>query len=90
MYFLLPYNLLVYGVNDIYDYESDLKNPRKGSLEGSIVAPQARGALWGAIIATNIVSLVWLGSLIGQNGKIVLALTVILAVTYSLKGLRFK
>jgi 4-hydroxybenzoate polyprenyltransferase/glycosyltransferase involved in cell wall biosynthesis len=90
VYFLLPYNLLVYGVNDIYDYESDLKNPRKGSLEGSIVAPQARGALWAAIIATNLVSLAWLGSLVGQNGKIVLILTVILAVTYSLKGLRFK
>lgn len=77
-------------MNDIYDYESDLKNPRKGSLEGSIVAPQARAALWGAIIVTNIVGLAWLGSLVGQNGKIVLALTVILAITYSLKGLRFK
>ena len=31
VYFLFSYNLLMYGVNDIYDYESDLKNPRKNS-----------------------------------------------------------
>ena len=33
LYFLFPYNLLMYGVNDIYDYESDIKNPRKNWLK---------------------------------------------------------
>lgn len=90
VYFLLPYNLLVYGVNDIFDYESDLKNPRKGSLEGSIVAPEARGRLWLAIILTNLASLAWLGSQIDTTGKITLAAIVFFALSYSIKGLRWK
>ena len=28
LFFLIPYNLLMYGVNDVFDYESDLRNPR--------------------------------------------------------------
>ncbi|NTV39705.1 MAG: prenyltransferase, partial [Demequinaceae bacterium] len=25
LFFLIPYNLLMYGVNDVFDYESDLR-----------------------------------------------------------------
>ncbi|MDF2575513.1 MAG: prenyltransferase, partial [Agromyces sp.] len=25
IFFLIPYNLLMYGVNDVFDYESDLR-----------------------------------------------------------------
>ncbi|MDF2667043.1 MAG: ubiA [Microbacterium sp.] len=32
LFFLVPYNLAMYGVNDVFDYESDLRNPRKVSL----------------------------------------------------------
>ncbi len=32
VYFLVPYNLAMYGINDVFDYESDLRNPgRAGS-----------------------------------------------------------
>jgi hypothetical protein len=27
LYFLVPYNLAMYGINDVFDYESDLRNP---------------------------------------------------------------
>ncbi len=27
IFFLVPYNLAMYGVNDVFDYESDLRNP---------------------------------------------------------------
>ena len=47
LYFLFPYNLLMYGVNDLYDYESDIRNPRKASLEGALVPPTS-GSLEGA------------------------------------------
>lgn len=30
----LPYNLFLYGINDAYDYKSDMKNPRKGNIQG--------------------------------------------------------
>ncbi|MBP9827046.1 prenyltransferase [Candidatus Saccharibacteria bacterium] len=89
-YFLLPYNLLMYGVNDIFDYESDLKNPRKGGVEGSIVAPNQRSILWIAIILINGAAAYWLGSLIPLNGRIALGVIIFLALSYSVKGLRFK
>ena len=31
-FFLIPYNLLMYGINDVFDYESDMRNPRKGGV----------------------------------------------------------
>ena len=38
VYFLVPYNLLMYGINDVFDYESDLRNPRKGGIEGIVLS----------------------------------------------------
>ncbi|MGA1767725.1 MAG: prenyltransferase, partial [Aquiluna sp.] len=38
-FFLIPYNFLMYGINDVFDYESDLRNPRKGGIEGALLAP---------------------------------------------------
>src|ERR1700712_248407 len=35
LFFLIPYNLLMYGINDVFDYESDIRNPRKNSIEGA-------------------------------------------------------
>jgi len=32
-YFLFPANLLIYGINDVFDYETDLKNPKKFGYE---------------------------------------------------------
>jgi len=37
LFFLIPYNLLMYGINDVFDYESDLRNPRKGGIEGALL-----------------------------------------------------
>lgn len=90
LFFLLPYNLLVYGVNDIFDYESDIKNPRKGGMEGSIVAPERRGVLWAAIITTTVLSGGWVFALTTVTQQIALGGIIILALTYSIKGIRLK
>lgn len=34
-----PYNLFLYGINDIYDWESDKINWRKGKVEGEVLEP---------------------------------------------------
>jgi 4-hydroxybenzoate polyprenyltransferase len=39
LFFLVPYNLAMYGINDVFDYASDLANPRKGGAEGAIHSP---------------------------------------------------
>ena len=45
LFFLIPYNLLMYGVNDVFDYASDLANPRKGGIEGGLVDPSRARAV---------------------------------------------
>ncbi|MBK7394552.1 MAG: prenyltransferase [Chloracidobacterium sp.] len=53
IYFTFPANLLVYGVNDIFDYETDKLNEKKSDYE-TLVAPERRSKLWLAIFAANI------------------------------------
>ena len=53
LYFLLPANLLIYGVNDIFDYETDKLNAKKESYE-TAVAPDRRKFLWTAIAILNL------------------------------------
>ncbi len=53
VYFLFPANLLIYGINDIFDYETDRFNPKKTAYEG-IVSPERRLSLLKYIAAFNI------------------------------------
>ncbi len=53
LYFLIPANILIYGINDIYDYETDKLNPKKGTYE-ALVTPDKQRALWRWILVTNI------------------------------------
>ncbi|WP_435738392.1 prenyltransferase [Cellulosimicrobium sp. PMB13] len=94
LYFLGPYNLLMYGVNDVFDYESDLRNPRKGGIEGALADPATarathRRILW-ACALTNVPLVVWLLALGDVAAGLVLALVVFLVVAYSAPVLRFK
>ncbi len=53
VYFLLPANLLIYGVNDIFDFETDKLNPKKQEYE-TLVRPGDRKGLIYAILITNV------------------------------------
>ena len=53
IHFTLPANLLVYGVNDIFDYETDRLNPKKVAYE-ALVTPERRTILVIAIFALNL------------------------------------
>jgi 4-hydroxybenzoate polyprenyltransferase len=53
LYFLIPYNLMMYGVNDVFDYESDLRNPRKGGVEGAVLSPDLHTPILIAVVLTN-------------------------------------
>jgi len=53
LYFTLPANLLVYGVNDICDYETDKLNPKKADYE-ALVTPERRTTVLLAILLTNL------------------------------------
>ncbi|WP_284975880.1 prenyltransferase [Arthrobacter sp. efr-133-TYG-104] len=89
-YFLIPYNLAMYGINDVFDYESDLKNPRKGGIEGALLQPRLhRPMLWLAA-ATNVPFLMVLAFVGGPAALLSLAVSAFAVVAYSVAGLRFK
>lgn len=90
LYFLIPYNLAMYGINDVFDYESDLRNPRKGGVEGAVLDRGEHRATLIAAVVTNVpflIALVLLGSPVSW---LVLAISVFAVIAYSAPGLRFK
>jgi 4-hydroxybenzoate polyprenyltransferase len=90
IYFLIPYNLAMYGINDVFDYESDLRNPRKGGVEGALLDPRMHRPTIIAAILTNVPFLVYLGFVGSPLSWLVLAVSIFAVIAYSAKGLRFK
>jgi 4-hydroxybenzoate polyprenyltransferase len=90
LYFLIPYNLAMYGINDVFDYESDLRNPRKGGVEGALLdRSMHRVTLWAAVIS-NVPFLVFLLVVGSPLSALVLAISVFAVIAYSAPVLRFK
>lgn len=90
IYFLFPYNLLMYGVNDIYDYESDIKNPRKNSVEGAILKKTKHNQLWLAILLVNLPFILYFLTIDDMIVRVGIVLLVFFCLSYSAKPLRFK
>lgn len=90
LYFLVPYNLAMYGINDVFDYASDLANPRKGGIEGALLAPRMhRPTLWAAALS-NVPFLAYLVIVGDLWSTVWLAVSVFAVIAYSAPGLRFK
>jgi 4-hydroxybenzoate polyprenyltransferase len=90
LYFLVPYNLLMYGLNDVWDYESDLRNPRKGGIEGVVLSRRWHRLTVRSAVLSNVPFLVYLVLVGGAASTAVLAVSVFAVVAYSAPGLRFK
>jgi 4-hydroxybenzoate polyprenyltransferase len=90
VYFLIPYNLAMYGINDVFDYESDLRNPRKGGVEGALLDRRMHRPTIIAAIVTNVPFLVFLVVVGSPLSWLVLAISVFAVIAYSARGLRFK
>lgn len=90
LYFLVPYNLAMYGINDVFDYESDLRNPRKGGVEGALLDRSMHRPTLIAAAVTNIPFLVYLVIVGSPLSWLVLAVSIVAVIAYSARGLRFK
>ena len=90
IYFLIPYNLAMYGINDVFDYESDLRNPRKGGVEGALLDRGMHRPTLIAAAATNVPFLIYLVAVGNPLSWLVLAISVFAVIAYSAPGLRFK
>ncbi len=89
LFFLIPYNLLMYGVNDVFDYESDLRNPRKGGIEGALLDPKFHKPVLLISFGLALPFVVML-SFVNLESTLWLWFTVFMVIAYSLKNLRFK
>jgi len=90
VFFLIPYNLAMYGINDVFDYESDLRNPRKGGAHGAVLDRRMhRITLWASVLACApfVVYLVIVGS---PWSWLVLTASLFFVVFYSAPPLRLK
>lgn len=90
IFFLFPYNLLMYGINDVFDYESDLRNPRKGGIEGAVLSKEAHRTILSSCLAISlpfVVVLILNGTALAN---IVLAISLAAVFAYSAPRLRFK
>jgi len=90
LFFLIPYNLAMYGINDVFDYESDLRNPRKGGAHGAVLDRRLhRITLWAAALSC-LPFVVFLGIVGSPLSWLVLALSLFFVVFYSAPPLRLK
>ena len=90
VFFLFPYNLAMYGINDVFDHASDMLNPRKGGVEGSLLNPQTHRALLWVIAAVCVPWAVALQALGNWVFTAVFTVTLFAVAAYSLPRLRFK
>lgn len=90
LWLTLPFNLLIYGTNDVFDQETDAKNPRKGSLEGALILPQEVRLIRSTIILTNLPFLIYFLLFMPAIATIWIVMYAVLFVGYSVPPLRFK
>ncbi len=90
LYFLIPYNFAMYGINDVFDYESDILNPRKGGTEGAVLDRRLHRTTLLSVLGTNVPFLVYLVIAGTWSSTAVLAVSIFAVVAYSAPGLRFK
>jgi 4-hydroxybenzoate polyprenyltransferase len=90
LWLTLPFNLLIYGVNDVFDQETDAKNPRKGSLEGAKISPEEVRPILLGVAITNVPFLLYFLLALPPSAWLWMLLYAGLFVGYSAPPLRFK
>lgn len=85
-----PMNLVGCGLNDIYDYESDRRSPRRRAVWGAVVRAEDRPLVFRACLA--MIPLILLGACLTRNWDNLVATVslVLVAWLYSVPPIRLK
>jgi 4-hydroxybenzoate polyprenyltransferase len=85
-----PMNLIGCGLNDIYDYESDRRSPRRRAVWGAIVKAEDRRLIMPAVV--TMVPIILLGACITRSwiNVVATALLILIAWLYSVPPVRLK
>jgi len=90
LWLTLPFNLLIYGVNDLFDQETDAQNPRKGTLEGArIEHGEIRPIALGVLVA-NLPFVVYFALTLPYSAVGWMLLYALIFIGYSVPPARFK
>ena len=90
IFFLIPYNIAMHGINDVFDYESDIVNPRKGGVEGAVLPKTMHRPLLIASAVTVLPFALYLFAVGTWASGAALTLALFTVVAYSAPPLRFK
>ncbi|MDX5894694.1 UbiA family prenyltransferase [Rubrobacter radiotolerans] len=86
----LPFNLLIYGVNDVFDQETDALNPRKGSFGGARISRSEVRLILLGVAATNAPFAVLFALTLPADALVWISLYALVFLGYSVPPLRFK
>ncbi|SEJ23803.1 4-hydroxybenzoate polyprenyltransferase [Deinococcus reticulitermitis] len=90
LYLTLPFNLLIYGLNDLADREEDARSSRKGGWQGARLRPEEEEPLRRSTLLVNLPFLLGFALLLPPAATGVLLLSAGLFAAYSLPPLRLK
>lgn len=86
----LPYNLLIYGLNDLSDRAEDALSVRKGGWQGARIGEGDARMLLPAIAALNVPFVLYAALTFPPGANLVLLASATLFALYSLPPVRFK
>lgn len=85
-----PFNLLIYGINDIFDQETDNINARKGGYEGAHIFPNEVRPIWITTVLTNVPFLIYFALTLPWQATAWMVAYSLFFTFYSAPPLRFK
>lgn len=88
LYFTFPANLLIYGINDLFDQDTDQHNRKKGSYEHKLQLAET-SLLTSVILLCGILTLLYAWQLPARASWYLLAF-IVLGIGYSVPPIRFK
>jgi 4-hydroxybenzoate polyprenyltransferase len=89
IFFIFPANFLIYGINDVFDYETDIKNPKKTGYEGVLDKKYHHQVFW--YIGLFCIPFVVYGySVLNTTSFTLLVIFMLFAIFYSTPPVRAK
>ncbi|SDS70134.1 4-hydroxybenzoate polyprenyltransferase [Formosa sp. Hel1_31_208] len=88
VFFSLPANVLIYGINDIYDYQTDIHNEKKVAYE-TVLQPEKHNRLW-LITGALVMPFLLLFFVVNIPTKIALVVFLFTGIFYSATPIRAK
>jgi lycopene elongase/hydratase (dihydrobisanhydrobacterioruberin-forming) len=88
LFFTIPANLFVYGVNDIADEDTDVFNIKKGTYEAKVKNSEKKIILWSGVISILVFTPLFLN--VSFSEKVALVIFIVFGFIYSLPPIRLK